>query len=281
MVNTILINKNNAINNGFKNSFSYKFVGNGLQLDSNRDNSIALVSLSMPFSIFNISGIYNNNSYQIIYNSVTYTNNIPDSYLDIDGLNKNLQFFLVSNNLYLIDDAGNYRYYMEFVLDVALYKVSVKFYPVPSVLPTGWSNPGGMALTGLSPQLVVSSSNNFYKLLGLIPSTYPASPSAVNAIQLSNTDIELSPISSINLACNLINNSTSVSPQIFYSFVPSNVGFGEYISVTPPELVYVTCNNGFYQDLTISIVDEFNRPIPMQDNSCVFMIAFKSTKKVD
>ena len=115
----------------------------------------------------------------------------------------------------------------------------------------------------------------------MIPSTYPASPSAVNAIQLSNTDIELSPISSINLACNLINNSVSVSPQIFYSFVPSNVGFGEYISVTPPELIYVSCYSGFYNDIVISIVDEYSRPLALQDNSCVFMIAFKSTKKTE
>jgi hypothetical protein len=279
MVFTILLNKSNNVDNGFKNIFRYRFVGNGLTLDSAKNNYLALASISMPYSIFNISSNFNNNMYQVIHNGVTYTNNISDSFLDIDGLNKQLQYFLISNNLYLINDAGEYVYYIEFVLNAPIYKVEIKFYVVPSVLPSGWTNPGSMALTGTTMQLVIPSTNLFYKILGLIPQSYPASPSAIQVTQLSNTQIELSPISSINLACNLISNDVSVTPQIFYSFtIPNGVSFGEIISVSPSELIYVNCNPGAWSELLLSVVDEFGRPIQLQDNTCVFMLAFKSEK---
>lgn len=280
MVFTILLNKNNCTNiDSFKNNFEYKFVGSGLTLQSEKNNSIGLVSISMPFSIFNISGNFNNNSYSVSHNGSTFVNTIPNSFLDVSGLNKQLQSFLIANNLYLINDAAEYVYYIEFILNASLYTIQTKFYPVPSVLPVGWTNPGSMALTGLTMQLIISSTNYFYKLLGLKPATYPTSPSATQITQLSNTNIELSPINSINLSCNIVNNEVSVSPNVFYSFTVTNANFGEIVSIQPPEIVYVNCNSGSYQSIIVTYCDEYGRSLPFEDATSVIMLAFKSEDK--
>lgn len=280
MVFTVLLNKNNCTNiDSFKNQFEYKFVGSGLTLQTEKNNYLGLVSISMPFSIFNISSNFNNTTYEVVHNGSTYTNTIPDSFLDISGLNKQLQSFLISKGLYLINDSGEYVYYIEFLLNVNLYKVQIKLYPVPSVLPVGWSNPDSMVLTGVTQQLIISSSNSFYKVLGLKPGTYPASPSVNQVIQLSNTDIEVSPISSINLSCNIVNNEISVSPSVFYSFTVTNASFGEIVNIQPPEIVYTNCYSGSYQSIIVSYCDEYGRALKFEDATSVIMLSFKSEDK--
>jgi hypothetical protein len=133
-----------------------------------------------------------------------------------------------------------------------------------------------MVLTGLSPQIIIPSNNNFYKILGLIPGTYPSSPSAVNVIQLSNTDVEVSPVTSLSLSVNLVNNETSVTPSIFYTFTPVNTGFGEIFSVQVPEICYVDTYRGQYSSLILSIVDEFGRALKLEDPTSVFVLALKT-----
>lgn len=281
MVFTILLNKSNLYNNGYKNEYRYPFQSGGLTLSSDYNNYISVAQISIPFSFFNISSVYNNTMYQVIHNGVTYTNNIPDLYADIETLNKNLQYFLVSNNLFLIDSAGNYTYFLEILSNINRYKIEVSAYPVPSSLPTGWTAPSGFVFTGTTMQFVVPSTNNFGDVIGFLPGNYPSSPSASEVVFLSNTEIQVSPINSICLSCNMVNNDISVTPSIFYSFVPpSGSQFGELISISSPELIWIsTFQSGNFQELVLSIVDELNRPIKLEDSGIAILLCFKSEPK--
>lgn len=274
MVKTILINSTN-VSNSYNNQFTYKFAGGGLELPSDKLNQIAVSQITIPYSFFNISsGIYGNSTYSILYNSVTYNITIPDSFMSVNDLNKNLQYFFVQNNLYTLDSLGGYVYYITLRYNTAQYSVEALFNNCS--LASGGSNPTGMVLTGTSMQLIINNAS-FGKLLGLSLGTYPSSPASVTTVISSNIQVEGSPIQALTLTANIVNNAISNSPSSFYAFTPVNTAFGSNISVTAPELVWCDCYNGRYQQLVIEIRDQLSRPVQLRDNAVCFMICLKTS----
>ena len=280
MVNTILINNSHLVNNnGAKNTYSYKFNGGGLELHQTKRNQLAVAQLSIPFSFFNISDSFNNNLFYYIFNGNTYPVYLGNLYGDISTINKKLQQVFVLNGHYLQNALNDYVYFIEIEVNQPLYKIEIIFNVVPSTLPVNYSNPASMTLTGLTMQLQLPN-NLFYKILGLTPSTtYPSATSASLVSQLSTTEIEVSPITAIVLNANIVNNQESVTPSAFFSWTPQNVEFGTTIAVSPPELLWVDCFNGKYQDLRIEFTDQLNRPIIFQDSGVCVMLALKSEDK--
>lgn len=276
-IKTILINTTHCNNStGNKNSFTYKFVGGGLELNPNQKHSIAVSNITIPYSFFNISDIYNNRNVQLIINGTTYNINLPASFMDADSINKFFQWWFIQNNFYVLDAFGNYVYFFEIELNQSRYAIECIFYPM--TLPTGGSNPAGMTLSGNTMQLVISSTNaNFGKLLGLSPGTYPSTVQTVTTSQLSNITVEASPINAISLACpGFVNNSISSTVDTFFAFTPNNASFGSNITLQPPELLWVDINPGRHQQLTINIRDQENREIQCRDSTVCIMIALKS-----
>ena len=274
MVKTILINSSN-VSNSLKNQYTYKFVGGGLEFEPNKNHYIAVSSITIPYSFFNISDIYDNRNFSIICNGTTYNLDIPSSFMTVDDLNKFLQFFFIQNNLYTLDTFGNYVYYLELEYNVSRYAVECIFHPL--VLPIGGSNPENLVMSGNTLQLVINDSQvNFGKLLGLTPGINPSTPLTVLTSIISNTTVEGSPINVLNLTCSLVNNTISSSPDTFYSFAPSNVSFGSNIVLQPPELIWVDCYPGRFQQLTIEIKDQEGRAIQMRDSSVCIMLCIKS-----
>ena len=90
MVKTILINTSH-VSNSLKNQYTYRFVGGGLELDPNQKHSIAVSSITIPYSFFNISDIYNNRNFQIKVGATTYDINLPASFMTVDDLSKYFQ----------------------------------------------------------------------------------------------------------------------------------------------------------------------------------------------
>ena len=64
----IVLNQNNLVPDGQNNKLVYKFPNSVLF----KNNSIAVSSVSMYYSWFNISSIYNNNKFTTIINIITY-----------------------------------------------------------------------------------------------------------------------------------------------------------------------------------------------------------------
>lgn len=275
MVKTILINTSN-VSSPNKNQYTYKFVGGGLELEPTKKHSIAVSSVTIPYSFFNISDIYNNRNFSLIVNGTTYNINLPASFMTVDDLNKYLQWWFIQNNMYTLDVYGNYVYYMELEYNISRYAVETIFYPL--TLSAGGSNPNaGFTMSGNTMQLVISTANqNFGKLLGLSAGTYPTAPQTSTTSIISNITVEGSPIQALNLCCNLVNNSISNTPDSFYAFTPSNTSFGSNITMQPPELLWCDLYSGRHMQLILTIRDQENREIQMRDSTVCIMLAIKS-----
>ena len=147
-------------------------------------------------------------------------------------------------------------------------------------LPSGGSNPAEMTLSGNTMQLMISSANTgFGKLVGLSQGTYGNAGTSTQSI-LSNITVEGSPIPALNLTCNLVNNSISTSPSTFYCWTPTG-SFGSNLSLTVPELVYIDCFPGRYQQIIIEIKDQEGRDVQMKDSTVAIQLCLKSTAKDD
>ena len=122
MVKTILIKTSNVANTN-KNAFVYKFLGGGLELDSNKKHNIAVSSVTIPYSFFNISSIYNNRNFSLVINGTPYNIELPASFMTVDDLNKYLQWWFIQNNFYCLDAFGNYVYFLELEYNISRYAV--------------------------------------------------------------------------------------------------------------------------------------------------------------
>lgn len=272
MVKAILINSTHN-SNSFNNQYTYKFVGGGLELPSDKVNQIAVSQVTIPYSFFNVNqSLYNNASFSIIHNSVTYNISIPNSFMSVDTINKYLQSQMVANGLYTLDIDGQYVYYITLRYNVELYSVDCIF--SKCTLSVGGSNPASMTMNNLTMQLVIF--NDFGKFLGLSSGTYPSVPSSVNTTVQSNIQVEGSQVQAISLTANIVRNDISTSSGSFYAFTPINTSFGSNISITAPELIWVDCYTGRYTELIIEIRDQLNRPIQLQDNAVCMMLCLKS-----
>ena len=107
----IVLNQKNLIPDGQNNKLIYKFP-NSVQF---KDNFIAVSSVSMYYSWFNITTAYLNNYFTYNWTKVavttTYTITIPDGLYEITTLNDLLQFNFIEQGLYLVNADGQNVYY--------------------------------------------------------------------------------------------------------------------------------------------------------------------------
>ena len=144
---TLVINNSNVSNRNTNATFTYNFIGGGFNVD---DNTMVMVSSAqIPYSIFNITAAYNNNSFTLGFptgaGAGTYTNFtvvIPDGFYTIEDLNSFMQQFAITNGLYLINDAGENVYYTPaFYVNQVSYAIQILLYTVPRALPANWTQP--------------------------------------------------------------------------------------------------------------------------------------------
>jgi hypothetical protein len=273
---TLVINKSHVVNDGSNSRFRYNFLTN---VKFNEGDKIALAVANIPYSWFNIhSQKYNNTSYSIIYNNTTYNLVMPNGFYTLIDMNYYLQQFLITNNLYLVNSSGDYVYFLEWQTNPNYYAIQLNSYPVPSVLPSGWTNPGSMTLNGYCPQVQILSTNKFNLVVGFNSGLYP-STSTVSTKQsfLSSFTPVPSPVSSFLINCSIVNQSSISlnSSSAIYSFTP-NVDFGNNIIIEPQNLITIDVNYGFYQSIDIFMTDQDNNPLVMMDPNVLILIVIKS-----
>ena len=98
----IVLNSSNLVPDGQNNKLIYKFPNSVVF----KNNSIAVSSVSMYYSWFNISEALMNNKFSYSWlegtTTMTYEVVIPDGLYEIAQLNAYFQFVMISNNTYLI-----------------------------------------------------------------------------------------------------------------------------------------------------------------------------------
>ena len=272
----IVLNSTNVVSGSNNSKYRFRFAST----TSFKNDQIALSNINIYFSWFNITSQYNNNFFQYIWTDggggYTYDVLIPDGAYEISTLNAYFQFIMVQNGHYLVDDEKNYVYYAEIVLNPTYYAVEIKTYPLPTALPSGWTNPAGVMFPAVAstPQVIIPATN-IRTLLGFDAGTYPSAVQSTAYNVLSQNTPQVATVQSVILLCSLLNNTLTNPNTFLYSIAPSNTQFGQLISVAVPELIFTDIVSGSYDSFEITLVDQNYVPLVVKDNNLIIQLVVR------
>jgi hypothetical protein len=277
---TLIVNQNNVVSGSFNDTYTYRFPAGAVEF---KDDQVAVSSVSMYYSWFNINqSVYNNNSFTYTWtDGITYPVTFPNGgYYTIADLNAYFQSVMFTNKHYLYNTtSGKILYFLELVENGIFYAVQYNAFVVPTVLPAGFALPAGatwaLPATATTPQITITT-NNFGLLIGFTAGTYPpAVPQASTYSKTSTITPQLSPVSSLVMQCTLLNNKYANPSTLLHSF-PPNATFGSLITSEPSELVFVDIQDGQYTDFTITFRDQLLRTVDIKDANIVVMLVIRN-----
>lgn len=288
---TLVVNSSNVSNKNTNATYTYNFIGGNFTVDD--DFEVMLSSAQIPYSIFNITAAYNNNSFVLAFPTGaavgSYTNftvTIPDGFYTIPDLNSFMQQFAISNGLYLIDVIGEHVYYTPaFYVNPVSYAIQILLYTVPRSLPTGWTQPANWIgystyTADRTPHIHISANNNFDDYIGFTPGQYPPTlPRTTDYSVLSNKKPPIaSYVNSIIIHCSLVNNPVVSPSDILDAFQISNTTFGANINYNPSVEKFVKLTRGSYSSMILYLTDQNNNPINLIDPNILLTLLFRKKK---
>ena len=293
----IVLNSNNIVPDGQNNKLIYTFPNSILF----KNNSIAVSSISMYYSWFNIADYYQNNifTYQWLVGTSlqTFTITIPNGLYEIADLNTLLQYNFINNGTYLIGPNNQNAYYAQFILNPVLYSVQINTFNFPTTLPTNYTTPSnfvGFPTTSFNP--IINIPPQFNIILGFSPN-YATPLNANNAYvpptnqtlitkngagtisSLSTQAPDVQPNSSIFVSLTNINNPYASPSSIIYSVVPSG-NVGTLILDRPPQFMWNKMIDGTYDRLQLTFLGNNLQPIKINDPSITIMLTIKDADEI-
>ena len=126
---TIVLNTQNLVADGGNNKLVYKFP-NSVQF---KNNYIAVQSIVMYYSWFNISSKYGNNSFSYIFRGQSRTFTLVDGNYSIDEMNELFLEYMRSQGHYTYNSTSNVAtYYASFSANASLYSIQMDFTLIPT-----------------------------------------------------------------------------------------------------------------------------------------------------
>jgi hypothetical protein len=291
---TLILNSSNVVQGSNNSKFQYTFPQGGYTFSN---DLIAIQEISQYFSCFNISTLYNNNSFSYIWiDGTTHTVLIPNSFLQVSQINEYLQSVMISQTHYLIDSNGDNVYLLEMVVNQSQYAVQLNEYIISVALAASytWVLPVGatwvLPTNPIVPYFVIPTTNNFGALIGFAGGQYPSgsitgvppaqtqTPAFVSAqSQLSSVAPQITPYSSFLVYCSIVNNRAVIPSQLIYTYTPTNSTFGALQVFSPTaELGWNKIENGVYSSFTIEFRDQLGRPVAFQDPNTTITLYTRS-----
>jgi hypothetical protein len=287
---TLILNQSNIVSGSNNAQFRYIFPQGGYIM---KNNQVAIQQISLYFSIFNITSAYNNNYFSYMWvDGTIHQVQIPNSFLQVSGINEYLQFVMISNGHYLINTSTSKNVYLlEMVVNQSRYAVQLNCYYISSALATAnsWSLPPGatwvLPTNNIVPEFIIPNTN-FGNLIGYAPGNYPnavisgtpptqtQTPSYSTAQTfLSSTAPQITPYSSFLLYCTLVNNRAIIPSSLIYSFTPTDVEFGALASFQINDLAWNKVVDGTYNEFICEIRDQNGNLVSLQDpNTLITLI---------
>jgi hypothetical protein len=289
----LVLNQNNLVPDGQNNRLIYKFPNSTYF----KGNSIAVSSVSMYYSWFNITSAYQNNTFSYTWTvagvTTTYPVVLPDGLYEIPQINAYLQFVMINNGHYLVDGSGRNVYYAELILNPTRYAIQVNTYLVPTSLPATFvqpSNFAGYPTTAQNP--VITFSAQFNIIVGYVAgfqtnanvgnayvppvSQYVSKTASGTLSYVSTTNPNVQPNSSIYFALSNINNPYSIPSSIIYALVPQGT-VGELITERPPQFIWNKLIDGTYNELQMTFLGSDLSPIKLNDPQMTILLAIKES----
>ena len=280
---SIQLNSSNVVPNSNNSKLEYTFPVPKLITDS----SIALHSLQMYYSWFNINAsLYNNHQFKYKWWSntgvlnETFKVNIPTGFYTISTLNLFFQSVMLSNGHYLYDsELKKNIFFMELIANETYYSIQLNILPMYAlgtapiqIIKNGsWEYP----TTQSTPIFQILSSNNFKELVGFIPGSYPSNVKTTLYQHLSDYTPQLSPVSSVVMRCNMVKNDDALPNDVLYGYTSGDTGFGNIINEKPNQLYFSEISPGIYNKIQISFYDQLFNPIHINDPQLLMTLLIK------
>ena len=232
---------------------------------------VALQSLSLYNSFFNVSVANANNTITINFLGTDYKCVIDDGYYSVDEINLVLQKFMLARGICVLSTTegetyGKAGYFITLASNKTKYAAEFTFNIIYSasdhsgvVQPTNatWTYPE----TAITP--TITFSDNFGKLIGMTGGTYPSDQSVFSQ-QLSTFSPEISVVNSLMLTCNLVSNpGQSIPHNAFFAF-GLNAPYLDQMKLDPYP-IYAEVKNGNYQNIEIVVHDQNNNVLKLYD----------------
>jgi len=306
---TLSLNSKNIIEGSGNSQLKYSFPSGSITL--HEGDQLALSSVSMYNSVFNITAAQGNNTYKYTWvDGTPVTVTITDGFYDVDGLNDYLHQQMLNNKHYLIEDStGNFVWFITMQVNVSIYAIQIQTYPMSLTLyptatgagklytiPTGatWVN----STAAITPYLEILA-NSFRTTIGFtagfyagrtvsgamtllentitgttITRTQNTTYTTIQTLTSQNTP-QITSLTSYLMTCSLINNNYSIPNTLLSAFPPSSA-FAEQFVFSPNQMSFIDCQPGAYSDFTVQFFDQNLRQIVMQDNQIVVLLVVRS-----
>ena len=283
MGKTIILNTSNIVENSNNTKLVYNFPSGGFTF---KNDMIALLSLYQYFSIFNITSDYGNNTFSYVwFDGIEYTITIPDGYYEISDLNSYFQSIMIANTHYMTNSAGQFIYFLEFIVNTSRYAVQINAYPLDTtiqssngyILPSGatWSVPATSTLSQFN-----INTTGFGEVLGYEIGSYPDTQvGSTTASFLSSVAPQITPYSSILVSCNLVNNRAVIPSNILSSYTPLGTNIGSLFTFEPNYLQFADVEDGQYTQLVLEMRDQLSRPIIIRDPNMLITLYTETKNK--
>ena len=264
---TLVLNSSNVSNTSTNTSFKYNFINGGFLI---KDMEMCVSSITLPYSFYNISSYYNNQTFSLIFpkgaTTQTISITLPEGFYTVPDINSYIQQICLDNGAYLIDSTGNYVYYQQLVYNSTYYSVQLLLYPVPTSLPSGYSyasagtlytSAANLPTTAYTPQFVLASSGSIATIIGFkAGTTYPSAQTTSNQSILSTLTPVGSTVNSIIMQCSLVSNPVIVPSDILDSMPIHNTSFGSNITYDPSFEKFISLSDGTFNNFTFSFRDQ-------------------------
>jgi len=274
---TLVLNSNNKVGAN-NNTFEYNFIQGSFNA---KDMEIAVGALTIPYSWFNVSQMYDNQTFTIAFPASTgftpIAFTLPAGFYTVSDINNYIQGVCVNAGLYLTFGGQNY-YFVEIFPNTTYYQNQIVFSLVPTTVasgpyagyslpPTGiWSASGiGLPTVAKTSSIFFASTGSIAPILGFSPGTYPSVTTASITVS-SNLTPQGSTVNSLLLHCNLINNSIAMPSDILDN-IPINSTFGSNITYDPSFEKWVKLRDGKYNSMILTFTDENNNPLYANDSN--------------
>lgn len=251
---TLIVNSSNVVANTNNSVYKYNFPAGNVEFM--KGQKLALGSIQMYYSTFNITSAQGNNKFNYIWvDGRTIEITIPDGFYSIDTLNDFLHFVMVQQGHYLLDTAGNYYYFITFVVNASTYTIEINTFPIslatypiatynigtyssaiittssPST-PVSWSRP----TASITPMIQILN-NTFQALSGFTAGFYPQGQVGLSSTPpttaLAQATITNSPSTTTFAITSIVATTltTTGSPALLVGMVISGTGItqGTYI----------------------------------------------------
>ncbi len=90
----------------------------------------------------------------------------------------------------------------------------------------------------------------------------------------SSYEPQISPVSSLLLGCNLVDNKLC-SPNSIISSIPINTTFGSQITFNPNEYIWLPILDGQYPSLVLRLYDQLANPLNATDTNSIILLIIR------